>query len=123
MPIKSFIKTAGKASAYFAALPALALPAVLLTIEPTYAGGAATGSCVRSGGSVSCAVQWGAPGGGLPLIVKIPAPKTDEDVAAAAERDRKWVEYCKPVIRPDRNGVGRYYYAAAGCEYGYRGGE
>ncbi len=34
------------------------------------------------------------------------------------ERDRKWVERCKPVMRQDAYGVSRYVYAARGCEHG-----
>ncbi|ARQ01288.1 hypothetical protein CAK95_20950 [Pseudorhodoplanes sinuspersici] len=41
-----------------------------------------------------------------------------EDVAENRERERKWVEHCKPIVRQDAYGVGRYAYAARGCEYG-----
>lgn len=34
--------------------------------------------------------------------------------AAAAERDRLWVEHCKPTLVNDRYGVARYQYVAAG---------
>lgn len=38
--------------------------------------------------------------------------------AAYLERDRLWVERCKPRIATDEYGVDRYVYALPGCEYG-----
>jgi len=53
-----------------------------------------------------------------PYVIPVPKPKTEKEVAEAAERDRLWVARCKPVIRQDQYGVRRYHYAAPGCEYG-----
>ena len=118
MPVKPFIAAACKATVYLGALPALALPAMLLTFEPAQAA-SGSGSCVRSGGVVSCAGQWNRQGGGgIPLIVSVPGPGTDQQQALAMERERRWTDYCRPVIKQDRYGVGRYYYAAPGCEFG-----
>ena len=119
MPVKPFITAACKATAWLSALPALALPAVLLTIDPANAG-SASGSCVRSGGIVSCAGQWnrGNGGGGIPLIIQVAPPASEQQQALAMERERRWTSHCKPEIKQDRYGVGRYYYAAPGCEFG-----
>ena len=38
--------------------------------------------------------------------------------AAAAERERRWLARCRPVVQQDQFGVGRYRYAAPGCEFG-----
>jgi len=36
----------------------------------------------------------------------------------AAERERKWLEFCKPTFRTDELGVEHYVYAEKGCQYG-----
>jgi hypothetical protein len=38
--------------------------------------------------------------------------------ASRAERIREWEAYCRPILRYDRYGVGRYVYRVAGCEFG-----
>jgi hypothetical protein len=53
-----------------------------------------------------------------PYVIHVPPPKTEKEVAEAAERDRLWVARCRPTIRQDQYGVRRYHYAAPGCEYG-----
>ena len=75
------------------------------------------GSCVYSGGLGHCVRQRrysdeGAAG------VKASGEPSAEDAADIRERERKWVERCRPVVRQDAYGVGRYVYAARGCEYG-----
>jgi hypothetical protein len=50
-------------------------------------------------------------------VIKAPA-LTDEDVAGAEARDRRWVERCSPLIRQDHFGMPRYSYSAPGCEFG-----
>ena len=57
-------------------------------------------------------------GVGDPYIRQVPQPQTDEEKAASAERERQWVARCHPTIVPDKYGVGRYQYVAAGCEFG-----
>lgn len=97
---------------------------VVLTLPLT--GGAAlaqrvtdtvVGSCVYSRGMGHCVRQYrygdvGAKG------IKTVREQSPEDIAESRERERKWVERCKPVVRQDAYGVGRYVYAARGCEYG-----
>ena len=55
-----------------------------------------------------------------PNIRHVPQPETEADKAAAAERDRKWVEDCHPKLIRDPLGVMRYEYMVPGCEYGSR---
>jgi hypothetical protein len=65
---------------------------------------------------ISCVTQWGEATD--PYLRAIPGPRSVQEEADFAERDRKWVAYCRPVIKPDRYGVERYHYAAPGCEHG-----
>jgi hypothetical protein len=53
-----------------------------------------------------------------PYVIPVPPPKTEKELAEAAERERLWEARCRPVIRQDQYGVRRYHYAAPGCEYG-----
>lgn len=83
---------------------------------PAFAGTASI-ACTGARGSVLCSAAWGQ-GGNFPRIVQV-APAVDEaERAASDERFRLWVDRCQPVVRQDRHGVGRYFYAAAGCEFG-----
>ena len=49
-----------------------------------------------------------------PHVIQVPA-STDP---AAAARDRRWSERCRPVVLQDSFGMPRYRYDAPGCEYG-----
>jgi hypothetical protein len=75
------------------------------------------GSCVYSYGAVHCVRQfrYGDPGNNGVQTLREPSP---EEVAEMRERERRWVERCRPELRPDAYGVNRYVYAARGCEYG-----
>jgi hypothetical protein len=53
-----------------------------------------------------------------PYIRLIPEPLGDNEKALFAQRDRKWVDHCHPVVQYDRYGVARYRYSATGCEFG-----
>ena len=98
-------------------LGAAALAALVVVAADPAAAGADNFNCVRSGSSFNCNAMWGPPGG-FPRVVRVPVPRTEYEEAEARERDRRWTEYCRPIIRPDQYGVGRYYYAVAGCEFG-----
>jgi hypothetical protein len=108
-------------AAHFGARPvmgggvALALLAAPLTVEPAFAG-AETLTCVGSRGSVSCVRQWGPSVD--PHIRHAPGPRDPREEAEVAERERRWVARCRPIILQDQYGVARYRYAAPGCEYG-----
>ena len=73
-------------------------------------------SCVFSGGLGHCVRhRYGDAGA---AGVKTSGEPSAEDAAEIRERERKWAERCRPVVRQDAYGVGRYVYAARGCEYG-----
>lgn len=93
----------------FAAQIAMSAPAVA---DVTYSGG-----CIGGGGSFNCILKKRVGPAGPAGIYKVDEPR-GEELEAAMERDRKWLARCKPVIRQDAYGVGRYYYAASGCEFG-----
>jgi hypothetical protein len=88
-----------------------------ITLTTVHAGGVGTMSCVGGAGAVNCVGQWGP--GGDPNVRAVP-PKAlgEEERAKAAAREREWLAQCQPEIRRDPYGVGRYVYAARGCEYG-----
>jgi hypothetical protein len=96
----------------------VAVVAVLAVAPAAQAASAFNGSCVGSGRSIVCAARWGAAGPGSPYIVEAPGPANERAASEAAERERQWMNRCKPVVEQDRYGVARYRYAAAGCEFG-----
>jgi hypothetical protein len=73
--------------------------------------------CVGGYGSLACSTNWRYRDdeGVTASQLKTADPV---ETAAAQERERKWVERCRPVVRQDALGVGRYHYAARGCEFG-----
>jgi hypothetical protein len=99
------------------ALPLLASIAIAAAV-PTSAQAqeVETGGCVFGGGAISCASHW-APYSD-PYIRTVPPPADAQAHTLSRERERRWVQYCRPVIRQDRYGVPRYYYAQPGCEFG-----
>jgi hypothetical protein len=88
---------------------------MVLGLSPARADGVFGGGCVR--GLSSCAGFW-RDRITNPYLIHVPPPRSEEDIEAAAGRERRWVARCRPIIRQDRYGVGRYHYAAPGCEYG-----
>jgi hypothetical protein len=74
------------------------------------------GGCTGGHGAGNCVLLKSS--GGDPHIRTVPEPQSDADKERAAERDRKWLERCQPVIAQDHYGVPRYEYAARGCEFG-----
>lgn len=76
--------------------------------------GVVTTNCLGGLGSTSCVLQWQLSRTGRPGIHTLSAQDTSE----SAERERLWVNRCRPVVKQDRYGVSRYRYAAPGCEFG-----
>lgn len=89
----------------------------VLFFTPAMADYTIKGGCVGGWGSGNCAVTIRKGAIGPVGIYKVEEPR-GEELAEAMERDRKWVVRCKPVIRQDAYGVGKYHYAASGCEFG-----
>lgn len=96
------------------ALQALFFTAAMADV--TYSAGCVGGGGFFSG-SANCVFMERNGPGGIARIYKVEEPR-GEELDAALERDRKWLARCKPVIRQDAHGVGKYYYAASGCEFG-----
>jgi hypothetical protein len=80
------------------------------------ADGMGMGGCVGAAGEFNCVVRWG--DAQDPYVRDVPQPVGEEEKALAAQRDRKWMEHCRPIISQDRYGVARYHYVAPGCEFG-----
>jgi hypothetical protein len=109
-----------RAAACAAAVAAIAV----LPASPAQAGSVVSASC--SGGytrgsdggygSGRCVVLRGRLVN--PYVIEVPPPRSEKEIADAAERDRLWQARCKPVIRQDHYGVRRYHYAVPDCEYG-----
>jgi hypothetical protein len=74
------------------------------------------GGCIGARHSINCATRWGPAGD--PYVRLVPQPLDAAAIARAKERDRRWVDRCRPVVAPDRYGVPRYHYAQPGCEFG-----
>jgi hypothetical protein len=89
--------------------------AALLWLPAAHADDMMTETCVGTGGSYAC---FHTNGESDPYVRHVPPPASDKESAESAERDRLWVARCRPVVRQDAYGVGRYYYAAPGCEFG-----
>ena len=96
-----------------AAVAALALLAVPITSAE--AAGMRIIRCFGSSVGFTCTTRWGMID---PYVVEVPGPRDAQEEAEFRERDRQWAAYCRPVIKQDRYGVGRYHYAAPGCEHG-----
>jgi len=85
-------------------------------IAPAPAQGITSGGCIGGRNSFNCVTRWGPAGD--PYIRTVPPPADAAAAALSAERERRWVDRCHPIIEPDLFGVPRYRYAAPGCEFG-----
>ena len=99
------------------ALAVLMLPALTGSAFAQRVTDTVVGSCVFSGRHSHCVRQYRYGDTGVTGIQTLREP-SQEDVTENRERERRWVERCRPVVRQDAYGVGRYVYAARGCEYG-----
>ena len=79
--------------------------------EPAQAGGYDNLNCSGSYNFFNCTRRWDI----WPSERLMPDPA---EQAAAAERERRWLARCRPTVQQDQFGVGRYRYAAPGCEFG-----
>ena len=90
-----------------------AIAAVLAgsSVAPAQAGGYDNLNCSGTPYFFNCTRRWDI----WPPERLMPDPA---EQAAAAERERRWLARCRPVVQQDQFGVGRYRYAAPGCEFG-----
>lgn len=86
--------------------------ALALLTSPASAG---SFSCIHTGMLTTC--NWGG-GSGIPRIIHVPQPQSDEDRAETQARVEKWEAFCKPAPTIDRYGVTRYVYTHDGCDLG-----
>lgn len=91
-------------------LGALVILATVTMLSPAFADGVRSTNCLVIRGMISCVTAW--------RHLASPTTPTEQEIAEARERERRWVARCRPVIKQDSLGVGRYLYAAPGCEYG-----
>ena len=103
-----------RAIALLIAFSALEVLSLLLMLS-AFADSVRTSSCVGSYGTIACSTRWRTIGSGDGSITLVPSA---DDAQEAAARERKWLARCRPVVRQDAYGVGRYHYAAPGCEFG-----
>lgn len=92
-----------------AAAGAIAL-GLLLAIGQAHADYMRHHTCFRLGGVLNCNTTWS----------QTPEPRqlTEQEQAESAERERLWLNRCKPTFKQDDLGVVRYVYAAPGCDLG-----
>jgi hypothetical protein len=95
---------------------AISLPMSLPMSRPAQAQKIESGGCVGGWRSSNCVTLW-APAGD-PFARTVPPPANERQLARGRERDRRWMEICRPSIEPDRYGVNRYHYAVPGCAFG-----
>ena len=95
----------------------MAALAVALAQTPASADELRSTTCVGGWFSGTCTTIW-RDGTSNTHVRKIAEPKSDQDKAESAQRERLWVARCRPRMTVDDLGVQRYAYAAAGCEFG-----
>jgi len=101
--------------------PSWLIIAILVAISvtgwtPAFAGHIEVSNCAGTWWMSSCVTIDKALGDAY--VRRVPEPFSEADRSRAAERDRRWVARCRPVIVQDGYGVPRYRYAAPGCEFG-----
>jgi hypothetical protein len=89
----------------------------LLGLAHIHSAAAFTLTCVRSGASFIC-VAGSDNRHPVARILEIPSTGAAAQDAGSADRERNWIARCRPIIRQDPYGVGRYHYVAPGCEFG-----
>lgn len=102
-------------SAWLAALALMAFSMMAAPARSQPGDNLHTSNCSGTRYSESCVFRRGPFN---PHVINVPGPTSDEERKAAAARDQRWVERCRPQLRPDRYGMLRYNYFAPDCEYG-----
>ena len=112
------IKSAGERSPFGAAIGAIvATLFALVALQATAQAGSgvSTTNCVGGWRSYTCATRWGP---ATDPYVRLVPPPSEEEMANAQARDRRWIARCHPALWRDRYGVARYHYTVPGCEFG-----
>jgi hypothetical protein len=113
MLTRMFSAIPGSSRSIMGSILALALLATAVPLAPAKASDIDVTNCIRSFGEYSCVERWNSTGD--PSTRRAPDPQEE---AESAERERQWAARCRPVVKQDQYGVGRYQYAAPGCEFG-----
>jgi hypothetical protein len=79
---------------------------------PAQADGMRSTNCIAVRGSLSCVSKW------QRWDPQLKPQPTEQELAEARERERRWEARCRPALRHDNFGVARYVYFAPGCEFG-----
>lgn len=80
---------------------------------------AESSGCVGSRFAINCASRIGPAGD--PFVRLVPPPADEAAAKHSLERERRWVDRCRPTIVQDQYGVARYTYALPSCEFGVVG--
>jgi hypothetical protein len=112
----SISRHAAYAGAAFALSSVGLMAAAIVALPSAYADTLGVGGCVGAVGQFNCVVRVGPAGD--PYVRTVPEPDSQAEKERSAERDRRWIDRCRPVVAQDRYGVPRYHYAAPGCEFG-----
>ena len=75
-----------------------------------------SGGCTLTRHSFNCTSHIGPAGN--PFVRVVPPPVDEAAAKRSQERERRWVDRCRPTVTPDGYGVTRYTYALPGCEFG-----
>jgi hypothetical protein len=114
MLTKMFSTIPGNSRAIVGGIVAFALLGASVPLESANADdGIDATNCIRSFGEYSCVERWNWTDD--QSTRRAPDPQEE---AESAERERQWEARCHPVVKQDQYGVGRYQYAAPGCEFG-----
>jgi hypothetical protein len=111
------LRASSRRAIMIARLFALTPLMLVVWLSSARADGIITTSCVRSIGAASCVTIFRR-GLGDSYGTALWTPRMEKQAADAAERERLWLARCQPTVKQDAYGVGRYSYAAAGCEFG-----
>lgn len=98
---------------------ALSVLMAAVTVRGARAQEIETGGCVSDMHTFNCVSRWGTAVD--PFVRIVPGPADASERRRVDDRERRWADRCRPIIRQDRYGVGRYYYAVPGCEFGIIG--
>ena len=113
MLTRMFSAIPGNSQPIVGGIVALALLGASVPLDSANASGIDVTNCIRSSGEFSCVERWDWTGD-----PSTPHGRDPQEEAESAQHERQWAARCRPVVKQDQYGVGRYQYAAPGCEFG-----